>query len=53
MTVMRKTNSHYYTSHLAFQWRWEPYQRDVFLDGGSVEWRFGPLILEKRYHSRY
>lgn len=46
--------THYFTWHLSCWWSWrcfrKPYERDYYLDGGSVEWRFGPLVVEKRVH---
>lgn len=45
---------HHYTWHLSFWWSQSclrvPFERDFYLDGGSVEWRLGPFRLEKRIH---
>jgi hypothetical protein len=46
--------THHFTWHLSFWWdkrcMARPFQRDVYRDGGSVEWRLGPFIVEKRIH---
>ena len=49
---------HYYTWSIDIYWRffapkylrfWK-FQRDTFLDGGSVEWSFGAFVLSKKIH---
>lgn len=41
---------YYFTWHLSLSCRWQKYQKEVFRDGGSVEWVYGPIVLEKRVH---
>lgn len=51
--IMSK-RTHYFTYH--FQWHWTEgclknfYDRDPLRDGGSVDYRFGPLLVFKKIH---
>jgi hypothetical protein len=51
---MKETKSEYFTWHLDFWWSWHclktPFEREFLLDGGSVEWRIGPFIIQKKIH---
>jgi hypothetical protein len=51
-----KNRTDYYSWHLSCHWGWayliHPFKRDAYLDGGSVEWRVGPFLLQKMRHSR-